>query len=744
MWCSVPSTTFRGRDHPDHNMLSSLHYNVEDHGGARSKLLDGDFPGIAVCYLRSMTEMPRTWGRWLWWALPSFLFFLWNAWNYRHFLLDDAYISLRYARNLVEGYGLVFNPEERVEGYTNFLWVMLGALFLHLGIDAMAAWKLVSALAMAGLFVMVRRLEGLDQEPSPRLSGFTVPAVFWLFLVEGFGYWTTTGMETTLYSSLFVTGLYLGLREAQDERRWGSVIVYILLAMTRPEGVLVFALGQVVILVAGYRHHGQWPWRRLMKDGLLFAAAYGIYFAWRFHYYGEVFPNTYHAKVTGGREQWWNGLINLGQWALDHPPLALACVTPLFFFARRESRRALSVEFGVLWFLCLAYGGYVVSVGGDFMPFFRFFLPIMPLCAVLLVWQLERLSRRSVFGYRVAVALLVVSQLGTGFLSEQRLRAFVAHRTTVVGQEVGRYFAETFEEDDLIAVNTAGSLPYESRLPTVDMLGLTDAAIARHPVYIISPLWAGHRRGWGEYVLEKRPRTIVWYNSAGLAEPHYLGDHQLAEDPFFRFFYTLRRVELPTPQQDGGAILGRFPRHPFGEESVSGAPELGVRFEARDHPFPWTAVYGHPIRLVYFEFRRDREEFWPLMESSGKDVDVLLNSVVRRWRQEKRTRQVDPEASRRAEALCDRALERIQAGDRAAARRLLGEAAAIPEAGVARVYQYVANLAILEGQVFLAIRAQQEALRLEPENELHRRNLRALLTQPYESLRTPKQSSSEQ
>ena len=40
------------------------------------------------------------------------------------FLTDDAFISFRYVRNLLEGHGLVFNPGEYVEGYTNFLWIL--------------------------------------------------------------------------------------------------------------------------------------------------------------------------------------------------------------------------------------------------------------------------------------------------------------------------------------------------------------------------------------------------------------------------------------------------------------------------------------------------------------------------------------------------------------------------------------------------------------------------------------------
>ena len=46
---------------------------------------------------------------------------------------DDAYISFRFARNLVRGHGLVFNVGERVEGYTNFLWTVISAIPMALG-----------------------------------------------------------------------------------------------------------------------------------------------------------------------------------------------------------------------------------------------------------------------------------------------------------------------------------------------------------------------------------------------------------------------------------------------------------------------------------------------------------------------------------------------------------------------------------------------------------------------------------
>src|SRR5689334_9481238 len=67
----------------------------------------------------------------------------WAFWTWRanRMRLDDAFISYRYAENLVRGRGLVFNPGERVEGYTNFLWVLFSAAAMRIGADSFAATR---------------------------------------------------------------------------------------------------------------------------------------------------------------------------------------------------------------------------------------------------------------------------------------------------------------------------------------------------------------------------------------------------------------------------------------------------------------------------------------------------------------------------------------------------------------------------------------------------------------------------
>ena len=83
--------------------------------------------------------------------------FLAHAWVYR-FLTDDAFISFRYARNLATGHGLVFNPgHEPVEGYSNFLWVLIlaGARFVGLSPERIA--NALSLLLSAAVWVLLLR-----------------------------------------------------------------------------------------------------------------------------------------------------------------------------------------------------------------------------------------------------------------------------------------------------------------------------------------------------------------------------------------------------------------------------------------------------------------------------------------------------------------------------------------------------------------------------------------------------------
>ena len=100
-----------------------------------------------------------------WWlaALIGLAVFALNLAYFSNTRSDDAYISFRYARNFANGYGLVFNPgQPPVEGYSNFLWVVVLAGAARLGFDIPGAAQVLSivlaAIALIELALALHRL----------------------------------------------------------------------------------------------------------------------------------------------------------------------------------------------------------------------------------------------------------------------------------------------------------------------------------------------------------------------------------------------------------------------------------------------------------------------------------------------------------------------------------------------------------------------------------------------------------
>ena len=457
--------------------------------------------------------------------------------------------------------------------------------------------------------------------------------------------------------------------------RWrGSGFVFALLSLTRPEGPFVFGVFTAALALAERWQRGDWSHlRRHLANALVVLGVVATHFAWRWHYYGELLPNTYYAKVTGGAGQLATGLRYLREFSLAFPLFAASLAFPLALLSRPLRARLAEPAFALVIYATLPPTSSTSS-------------PSAPTscptsgsscrcCRSARCWRRACCAASRAAHGPVVLALFAL-QAAAGLATEQPYRAFVAHRTAQVGERVGAWLAERLAPDDWIAVNTAGSLPYVSRLPTIDMLGLTDAQIAHRPIYIVSEGWAGHRRGWGEYVLRRRPRVILWYNSAGLAEPHYLSDHELADDPLFRFFYTLRVAMLPPARSRAGRRAAALPGisvrlRPVGRflDSRSRAPPAIPRLAARSDEPP-----GGPLRVVTSSSMRATASYGRRRLRLRGDPRAFVEMIAARWAAQDQPAG-DPAARAEVEALCAQALRAIEAGSREEAKRILSHAA---------------------------------------------------------------------
>jgi hypothetical protein len=423
---------------------------------------------------------------------------------------DDAFISYRYAANWLAGQGLVFNPGEFVEGFSNLLWTLLVAGGMALGLPAQTVGHALGLVSGAGALVATwlyaRALR-------PELPSVWAGVAAWTLLASAaFARWAVSGMETPLFAALVAAAL------AADARaRHGLATGLALLAtLTRPEGALVAAsLFGFRVLAGGLRD------RALRRDVLAYAAGCAALTLFRVAYYGDPLPNTFYAK-TGGI---W---LSLGAWFAAAFLLgnAGACALPAVAAVRHERRSWPGAAFAAVFLL------YGVSIGGT--P--RYLTPLVPALAALgavgagLWWQ--RGGSLRIAGAAAIAASLVLCGIGSGPLLGRPLRDALAAPARTHGIAAEQAADGTNEQLALrrvailrqrgapvaaVATGAIGAFGFHSRLPIVDILGVIDPVVARSPVppdplRIALP---GHQRSNPDYVLSRAPDYVLISNGEG-------------------------------------------------------------------------------------------------------------------------------------------------------------------------------------------------------------------------------------
>lgn len=245
-------------------------------------------------------------------------------WYRAGWFIDDAAISFAYARNLAHGHGLVpFPGGERVEAYSDPLWVLILAAFELVGLDGMAVGKpLGFAFALAAAWTSWRIAEQALPEHTARGGPGALLAPLALALSAQFGIWSTSGLENALFGwilalAIWRAGAEIDAIEQGEPRAPVSAGLYFLLALTRPEGLLYAGAGFGVLGYAVFRA------RRGLRPLAVWLVALGVPLviqeAWRLWYFAWPLPNTFYAKVTarGVEPTEWDGRgwFQLRQWS---------------------------------------------------------------------------------------------------------------------------------------------------------------------------------------------------------------------------------------------------------------------------------------------------------------------------------------------------------------------------------------------------------------------------------------------
>lgn len=431
--------------------------------------------------------------------------------HFYKFTVDDTYISLRYARNLANGHGLVYNTDGSppVEGYTNFLWVVLESpLFLLDLPDAhiLHFIKLISIAFSIGTIVITYRLTALltQNERAGLLAGLFTASFPYL------SFWAVGGLETPMYIFWMMTGLYTYVVEDRAGKMhvW-SMVFFALMALTRPEGlffIMIILFWQGAWLTAGlFLKNKSEIWsetKRLIPEIAVFALLYGIYFLWRYNFYGFLLPNTFYAK---------SGSLDIEQvrqrfaemwpfFAYLIPIIALAVVGYIkCSLGRKHEKMFLTAMLIALFAFCFASKR-------EWMPGFRYELPFIPIlilffaaCINLLLFHWGKFGTDRKYSIVKLVLLLCIGIYLLHPTIELQEEKQYTDRLDKFHVALGKWLKNHAPPNASYAGWDMGAVPYYSQLPQM---------IETHPEGILST-YITHKGYDIEHLLSLNPSFIT-------------------------------------------------------------------------------------------------------------------------------------------------------------------------------------------------------------------------------------------
>lgn len=528
--------------------------------------------------------------------------------------IDDAAITFSYLETLLSGGGLAIRPgEPHIEAYTNALWLFTLAPFGALGVDLMAAAKIIgSACAVLTASVCFGANVRIGRDHS--IAALVGPLL--LLGAPLYVFWAVAGLEAPLYGLLLSVIAWRAVADTArwQGRAWGAVgpIAQALLVICRPDGIVYVVLVQgwcalaallgVLWQRADTRAEAanaepadadldgagvRYGLRHWLRGAVWCAGLYALYFGWHWLYFEEILPNSFRAKDPSQ-----DGVARLMDWQSDgwsyvreaaikyrvQYPLYAAIAVGLLVPRTARPMTLLVAMLGVGLF-------FAVYAGGDWMPEWRFiahFWPIVALIvglgAVAAAYAIESLllwpTRRIPVNPRVTAAIvaLVMVALEASLVAHAwqrwepawQARTKARHGNYWVTYDAvhkrGRFWNEVGERAGLVAARVAdvdaGGITWNNPIGFIDLGKLADPSIPRH-----HPRVEGHVR---DYIFgEERPDVFhihgAWRGAYGMPEMwQWDTDYAPVGGPLRERFapYADNRIRLDAFTVDGPSAIG--------------------------------------------------------------------------------------------------------------------------------------------------------------------------------------------
>ncbi len=348
---------------------------------------------------------------------------------------EDAFIVYKYAENIADGYGQVFNRGgERIEACSTLTWLYLLTFFHALGCSLPTTSKLLGIFfGCISLFLIFRITRYFTNEmpwvvfPS-LLTSLSVP-----FLM-----WNQMGLETSFYTTIFLSLLLVCLDK--------SLVVYwplvaLMLIATRPEGFFML-LGLIPVFYF-YRQL-----RKVLLYGLtVFLLCMIAMVALRFFYFYDFFPSAFYIKVYPTK--YLLGFRYLHFFLRDYF-LYFLCLPVLYLVVKRwnwDEKRSILFGFILVSLVWVVYAGEEGS-----KPYYRPLVPFIPLFYIYIITGISKacgvVSPRK---KHLVESFIVIFAFSTLFFSSNYLLYYynvgnpVAHNVKQFISSPSRYLKQTYD-----------------------------------------------------------------------------------------------------------------------------------------------------------------------------------------------------------------------------------------------------------------------------------------------------------
>lgn len=446
--------------------------------------------------------------KWYEFFIAALLIYLFAAQIYAiwPFTIDDMYIPLRYAKNWAAGNGLLWNAHEPpVEGYSNFIFVVLGALSLKLQLNPVIILK---AAGVLGLFVTSVFVYLIGRFWFDRREALL--SCILLLLYKGQIIWTASGLETTVFQSFMCASVYFVLRGmgyqlfALERSNPNSGFLFLagltisLAGLTRPE-TPVFML---LFLFLMYWDRPQSGFKAYRQGVALLVLAIWIvflpYFIWRWHYFGYLFPNPVYCK----------GISTKSFFDLDASYLKL--IWPFVILAIPACIKSEDKRHYFLWLPSLTY--LVLLLYSETLVAFDNRLFLMPF-ALLLPLSLRGLSiiilhyfhqRDQIFTLVLNSCVLFLALIFVPKMSLGEYRYFTENPQLgdALRFQVIDWLRDNSNSQDRVVLGDSGMIPYYTDLNFIDSYCLNNEIMAHYPADKKYELFC-------HQIIEEQPKTII-------------------------------------------------------------------------------------------------------------------------------------------------------------------------------------------------------------------------------------------